>query len=494
LFMDTYHIGSQPLSITLIATILKSKAKLALDDSARGKIQSCRSYLDKKIGDSGKAVYGVNTGFGSLCKVKISDDDLEQLQYNLIRSHACGVGPVIPDEICKILLLLKIQSLSYGNSGVSVETVWRLIDFYNLDILPVIYEQGSLGASGDLCPLSHMSLALIGEGSVKYNGEIRPTAEVLKDFKLSALKLQSKEGLALLNGTQFMSSYAVYNLIKSQNIIHQSNKIAALSLEAYDCKAEPFLPQIHRVRNQSGQITTAKEIMELLSGSETFFAEKQQVQDPYSFRCIPQVHGACRDAIDYCKSIVEKEINGVTDNPNIFVEDDLIVSGGNFHGEPLALTLDFMAMALSELGNIAERRVYRLLSGARNLPEFLTPNPGLNSGLMIPQYTAASIVSQNKQLCTPASVDSISSCNEQEDHVSMGANAATKCLRVVENIEKILAIELLTAAQAFEFRRPLKSSIAIENFYTAYRSVVSFNESDRFLHLDIDKSLLFINA
>ena len=384
--------------------------------------------------------------------------------------------------------------MSYGNSGVSVETVWRLIDFYNLDILPVIYEQGSLGASGDLCPLSHMSLALIGEGSVKYNGEIRPTAEVLKDFKLSALKLQSKEGLALLNGTQFMSSYAVYNLIKSQNIIHQSNKIAALSLEAYDCKAEPFFPQIHRVRNQSGQITTAKEIMELLSGSETFFAEKQQVQDPYSFRCIPQVHGACRDAIDYCKSIVEKEINGVTDNPNIFVEDDLIVSGGNFHGEPLALTLDFLAMALSELGNIAERRVYRLLSGARNLPEFLTPNPGLNSGLMIPQYTAASIVSQNKQLCTPASVDSISSCNEQEDHVSMGANAATKCLRVVENIEKILAIELLTAAQAFEFRRPLKSSIAIENFYTAYRSVVSFNESDRFLHLDIDKSLMFINA
>ncbi|MBK9454195.1 MAG: histidine ammonia-lyase [Bacteroidetes bacterium] len=481
--MDTYHIGSQPLSITLIATILKSKAKLALDNSAREKIQLCRTYLDKKIGDSGKAVYGVNTGFGSLCKVKISDDDLEQLQYNLIRSHACGVGPVIPDEICKILLLLKIQSLSYGNSGVSVETVWRLIDFYNLDILPVIYEQGSLGASGDLCPLSHMSFALIGEGSVKYNGEIRPTAEVLKDFKLSALKLQSKEGLALLNGTQFMSSYAVYNLIKSQNIIHQSNKIAALSLEAYDCKAEPFLPQIHRVRNQSGQITTAKEIMELLSGSETFFAEKQQVQDPYSFRCIPQVHGACRDAIDYCKSIVEKEINGVTDNPNIFVEDDLIVSGGNFHGEPLALTLDFLAMALSELGNIAERRVYRLLSGARNLPEFLTPNPGLNSGLMIPQYTAASIVSQNKQLCTPASVDSISSCNEQEDHVSMGANAATKCLRVVENIEKILAIELLTAAQAFEFRRPLKSSIAIENFYTAYRLSVDFNKVDRFFIL-----------
>lgn len=490
--MDTYHIGAQPLTIALIDKIIKNKVKLALDDAAREKIQLCRTYLDKKIGDSGKAVYGVNTGFGSLCKVKISDNDLEQLQYNLIRSHACGTGPIIPDTICRILLLLKIQSLSYGNSGVSVETVWRLIDFFNLDILPVIYEQGSLGASGDLCPLSHMSLALIGEGKVKYNGEIRPTAEVLKDFKLTALKLQSKEGLALLNGTQFMSSYAVYNLIKADNIIKQSNKIAALSLEAYDCKAEPFSAQIHRVRNQDGQIETAKEILELLNGSETFFAEKEQVQDPYSFRCIPQVHGACRDAINYCRSIVEKEINGVTDNPNIFVEDDLIVSGGNFHGEPLALTLDFLAIALSEIGNISERRVYRLLSGARKLPEFLTPNPGLNSGLMIPQYTAASIVSQNKQLCTPASVDSISSCNEQEDHVSMGANAATKCLRVAENLEKILGIELLTAAQAFEFRRPAKTSVAIEQLYADYRQVVSFNTSDRFLAEDIEKSIHFL--
>ncbi len=490
--METYHIGAEPLSIALIDKIIKNKTKLALDDAAREKIQACRTYLDKKIADSGKAVYGVNTGFGSLCKVKISDNDLEQLQYNLIRSHACGTGPIIPDSICRILLLLKIQSLSYGNSGVSVETVWRLIDFFNLDILPIIHEQGSLGASGDLCPLSHMSLALIGEGKVKYNGEIRTAADVLKDFKLTPLKLQSKEGLALLNGTQFMSSYAVYNLIKAYNIIKQSNKIAALSLEAYDCKAEPFSAQIHRVRNQDGQIETAKEILELLNGSETFFSEKEQVQDPYSFRCIPQVHGACRDAINYCRSIVEKEINGVTDNPNIFVEDDLIVSGGNFHGEPLALTLDFLAIALSEIGNISERRVYRLLSGARKLPEFLTPNPGLNSGLMIPQYTAASIVSQNKQLCTPASVDSISSCNEQEDHVSMGANAATKCLRVAENLEKILGIELLTAAQAFEFRRPAKTSVAIEQFFADYRDIVSFNTSDRFLAEDIEKSIRFL--
>ncbi len=490
--MDTYHIGSKPLTIALVDEIIKNKVKLALHEDSRAKIQTCRTYLDKKIAESELAVYGVNTGFGSLCKVKISDNDLEQLQYNLIRSHASGVGPVIPQVITKILLLLKIQSLSYGNSGVSVETVWRLIDFYNLDILPVIYEQGSLGASGDLCPLSHMSLALIGEGSVIYNNEIRATADVLKDHKLTPLKLQSKEGLALLNGTQFMSAYAVFNLIKADNIIYQSNRIAALSLEAYDCKAEPFTAQIHRVRNQNGQIVTAKEIMDLLNGSETFFAPKEQVQDPYSFRCIPQVHGACRDAINYCKSIVELEINGVTDNPNIFVEDDLIVSGGNFHGEPLALTLDFLAIALSEIGNISERRVYRLLSGGRNLPEFLTPNPGLNSGLMIPQYTAASIVSQNKQLCTPASVDSISSCNEQEDHVSMGANAATKCLRVVENLEKIIAIELLTAAQAFEFRRPAKSSPTIEKLFLDFRHIVSFNDSDRYLHEDIEKSIAFI--
>ncbi len=491
--MPTHYISTDLLSIEQVREIISGKHQLALSDDARGRIQKCREYLDQKIAGSGKAVYGVNTGFGSLCKVKISDDELEQLQYNLIRSHACGTGEIIPDEICKILLLLKIQSLSYGNSGVSVETVWRLIDFFNHNIFPVIYEQGSLGASGDLCPLSHMSMALIGEGQVKFNGEIRNTKDVLSDFKLTPLKLKSKEGLALLNGTQFMSAYAVYNLIRAENIISKSNLIAALSLEAWDCKAEPFNEKIHLIRNQSGQIETAKEILNLLQGSELFFREKEQVQDPYSFRCIPQVHGACRDAIAYCRTIVEREINGVSDNPNVFVDDDQIVSGGNFHGEPLALTLDFLAIALSELGNIAERRVYRMLSGARNLPEFLTNEPGLHSGLMIPQYVAASIVSQNKQLCTPASVDSISSCNEQEDHVSMGANAATKCLRVTENIEKILAIELLTAAQAFEFRRPGKSSPVIEKLMSDFRQIVSVNNYDRYLHDDIEKSLEFVS-
>ena len=347
--MPTRYISSEHLSIARVREVISGNYLLALSDESRNKIQRCRDYLDQKIGDGGKAVYGVNTGFGSLCKVKISDDELEQLQYNLIRSHACGTGPVIPDEICKILLLLKIQSLSYGNSGVSVETVWRLIDFFNHGLLPVIYEQGSLGASGDLCPLAHMSMALIGEGKMKMNGEIRNTEDILKDYKLTPLKLRSKEGLALLNGTQFMNAYAVYNLIQAENILSKSNLVASLSLEAWDCKSEPFHYLIHKARNQNGQKIVAESIAELLKGSEIFFAEKDQVQDPYSFRCIPQVHGACFDAISYCKSIIENELNGVTDNPNVFVDEDLILSGGNFHGEPLALTLDFLAIALSEL-------------------------------------------------------------------------------------------------------------------------------------------------
>lgn len=490
--METFHLGADALTLEQIKDIIRNRKRIALSNEARERIQQCRSYLDKKLADNDRAVYGVNTGFGSLCKVKISDSELEELQYNLIRSHACGMGPVIPDQVCRILLLLKIQNLAFGFSGVTVETVWRLIDFYNLDILPVIYEQGSLGASGDLCPLAHMSLPLIGEGELKVQGVIRPATEVLKEAKLAPLKLQSKEGLALLNGTQFMASYAVHTLMKADNIIRQSTYIAGLSLEAYDCKSEPFHPTIHHIRNQHGQIAIAKAFMHLLEGSELFFAEKQQVQDPYSFRCIPQVHGACYDAIQYCKTIVEREINGVTDNPNVLVDEDMIVSGGNFHGEPLALTLDFMAMALSEMGNISERRVYRLLSGARGLPEFLTPDPGLHSGLMIPQYAAASIVSQNKQLCTPACVDSISSCNEQEDHVSMGANAATKCLRVAENVERILAIELLTAAQAFEFRRPAKTSPSLEHYYASYRTRVTFNTQDRFLHQDMIATEAFV--
>lgn len=489
--MSIHHISPAHLSIDDIGQILKAGSKLQLSEASLSKVQNCRDYLDKKLEDNEAAIYGVNTGFGSLCKVKISAGEIEQLQYNLIRSHACGTGDIIQDDIIRLMLLLKIQSLSYGHSGVSVNTVNRLADLFNLHILPVIYAQGSLGASGDLCPLAHMSMALIGEGEVRFENEIQLSADVLQRIGLSPIKLQSKEGLALLNGTQFISAHAVYCLLKAQKLTQLADLIACLSLEAWECRHEPFLPGIHALRNQIGQIAVAQNILNILHDSETFFMPKEQVQDPYSFRCIPQVHGATRDAVDYCRQIVEREINGVTDNPNVFPDDDLIISGGNFHGQPLAISLDLLAIAVSELANISERRIYRMLSGSRGLPEFLTLNPGLHSGLMIPQYAAASIVSQNKQLCTPASVDSIASCNEQEDHVSMGANAATKCVKVMENVEKVLAIELLTAAQAFDIRKG-RSSAAIQKLMADYRLVVPFLNEDRYLHADIKKSIKFL--
>jgi histidine ammonia-lyase len=439
-------------------------------------------------------IYGINTGFGSLCNVIISDENLSQLQENLVKSHACGTGDEVPQEIVKIMLLLKIQSLSYGNSGVQLQTVERLVDFYNNAILPVIYTQGSLGASGDLAPLAHLSLPLLGEGEVNFEGKKVHSSEVLKKFNWQPIVLQSKEGLALLNGTQFMSSYGSFILLKAMKYSYLADVISAISLEGFDGRIEPFNELIHYVRPHKGQIVTAKRMTELLEESQIIIQQKQHVQDPYSFRCIPQVHGASKDAIDYVKKVFKTEINSVTDNPNIFVGEDVIISGGNFHGQPLALALDFLAIALSELGSISERRTYQLISGLRGLPAFLVDNPGLNSGFMIPQYTAASIASQNKQLATPASIDSIVSSNGQEDHVSMGANAATKCLKVMENLERILAIELMNASQAIEFRRPLKSSDFIEMFLKSYREEVPFVKEDRILHYDIEKSVAFLNS
>jgi histidine ammonia-lyase len=392
------------------------------------------------------------------------------------------------------MLLLKIQSLSYGNSGVQLITVQRLVDFYNNDILPVIYNQGSLGASGDLAPLAHLSLPLLGEGEVYFSGFRQPAKKVLEKFDWEPIVLQSKEGLALLNGTQFMSSYGCYILLKAMKYSYFADVIAAISLEGFDGRIEPFNELIHYVRPHKGQINTAKRMTELLEGSQILAQPKQHVQDPYSFRCIPQVHGASKDTIDYVKKVFKTEINSVTDNPNIFVGEDIIISGGNFHGQPLALALDFLAIALSELGSISERRTYQLISGLRGLPAFLVDNPGLNSGFMIPQYTAASIASQNKQLATPASVDSIVSSNGQEDHVSMGANAATKCLRIMDNLERILAIELMNASQAIEYRRPLHSSDFIEMFLKSYREEVSLVKEDRILHYDIEKSIAFLNS
>lgn len=482
-----HFLNTNFLTLDHLASILSQA--VALDESSIANIQKCRDFLDTKMQEEDQTYYGINTGFGSLCNVKISIEDIEQLQENLVLSHACGVGAQVPSEIVKIMLLLKIQNFVYGHSGVSIQVVNRLVDFYNQDILPVVYQLGSLGASGDLAPLAHLSLPLINKGWV-YKSGVKIKSEHLT---FQALKLQSKEGLALLNGTQFMNSYAVWCLLKIKKLIQWADLIAAVSFEGFDATPEPFTAQIHTVRNHEGQIAVAKNMRRILSGSAIAAAKKSQVQDPYSFRCIPQVHGATRDAVAHAEKIVTQEMNAVTDNPLIFPDDDLILSGGNFHGQPLAINLDYLAIAVSELASISERRTYLLISGQRGLPPFLIKRAGLDSGLMIAQYTAASIVSKNKQLSTPASVDSIVSSNGQEDHVSMGANAATKLYEVVNNTELVLAIELLNAAQALEFRRPLQSSSLIENVMSAYRQKIPFMEKDRIVHDDIMASVAFMN-
>ncbi|MBC7494315.1 MAG: histidine ammonia-lyase [Flavobacterium sp.] len=491
---NTHYISSKFLQFDDLHEILNQNKTLILSNESKLKIQKCRDYLDKKIASSDEPIYGINTGFGSLCNVKISNENLSKLQSNLVKSHACGTGDMVPAEIVKIMLLLKIQSLNYGFSGVQLQTVERLIDFYNNDVLPIIYTQGSLGASGDLAPLAHLALPLLGEGEVFFKGKIVHSSTVLSNFGWQPLILQSKEGLALLNGTQFMSAYGCYILLKALKYSYFADLIASISIDGFNGRIEPFDELIHLIRPHKGQLATAKQVSLFLSDSQISAQSKMHVQDPYSFRCVPQVHGATKDAINYVKNVFVTEINSVTDNPNIFVENDKIISGGNFHGQPLAISLDFLAIALSELGSISERRTFQLISGQRELPSFLIENPGLNSGFMIPQYTAASIASQNKQLATPASIDSIVSSNGQEDHVSMGANAATKCLKIMENVERILAIELMNAAQAIEFRRPLQSSTFIELFLKSYRQEVSFVNEDRILHYDLIKSVAFLNS
>ncbi|MFT5821207.1 MAG: histidine ammonia-lyase [Crocinitomix sp.] len=492
--MTEHHIDVEHLSIDKVKEIINTKATLKLSDAATARITKCRQYLDDKMSTGTDVFYGINTGFGSLCDTVISKEDLGTLQRNLVISHACGIGEEVPQAIVKLMLFLKVQGLSYGHSGIQLETAQRLLDFYNNDITPVVYQQGSLGASGDLAPLAHMSLPLLGEGNVYYKDELMTAAEMLKKMNWEPLALKSKEGLALLNGTQFMSSYGVWILINAHQLSIAANVIAATSADAFDVRPNPFYHNVNVVRNQKGQIDTAKQMREILAGSQLMEQEKKHVQDPYSFRCIPQVHGATKDAIDYATTIFEREINAVTDNPTIFPDTDEIISAGNFHGQPLAITLDLMGIALAELGNISERRTYQMIGGTRGLPAFLVANPGINSGFMIPQYAAASVVSQNKQLATPASVDSIESSNGQEDHVSMGANSATKCYRITENLGKILGIELFNAAQALHFRRPSKSSDLIETLVGKYREIVPFIENDIFMQPEIEKSIQFIKT
>ncbi len=490
--MKKHLISAEHLTFETIHAIISQDIKLELSADAKLRIEKCRNYLDQKMTDIERPVYGITTGFGSLCNITIPAEDLSTLQKNLVMSHACGLGEEVPQEIVKLMLLLKIHALSLGHSGVQVITVERLIELFNNNILPLVYQQGSLGASGDLAPLAHLSLPLLGMGEVYFEGKRTDMEVVNKKMGWEPITLKSKEGLALLNGTQFMSAYGTYMVMKAQKISDLADIIGATSLEAYDGRIEPFHQLIHQIRPHRGQLKTAENFNNLLNGSQIIVQAKAHVQDPYSFRCIPQVHGASKDTIDYVASVVETEINSVTDNPTVFPDEDLVISAGNFHGQPLALVLDFLAIALAELGNISERRIYQLIAGKRNLPSFLVAAPGLNSGFMIPQYTAASIVSQSKTLTMPSSSDSIESSQGQEDHVSMGANAATKTYRILGNTERVLAIELMNAAQALEFRRPLISSPFIEAFVKEYRQHIPFIENDSVMYPLMNKSVEFL--
>jgi len=488
-----FEITPDDLTFEIIQDILENDVKLQLSEESKKLIQKSKDYLDRKLQETNKPIYGINTGFGALCDIVISNDQLSTLQENLVISHACNIGPEIPADVVKLMLLLKGHALSKGNSAVQLITVQRILDLFNNNVLPIVREQGSLGASGDLAPLAMLFLPLLGLGEVNFEGQRVEAKNVIKKLGWQPIKLEAKEGLALLNGTQFMGAHGVYTLLKTFRIIDQADIIGALSLDAFDGLLEPFSANIQKIRPHKGQGVSAANFRYILQESEMQTKTKKHIQDPYSFRCIPQVHGAVKDAVNYVAGVFEIEINSVTDNPTVFPDDDMIISGGNFHGEPLAIALDFLAIALSELGSISERRTYRLIAGERGLPEFLVANPGVNSGFMIPQYAAASIVSQNKQYCTPSSVDSIPSSNEQEDHVSMGGNGATKALKVALNSEKILAIELYNAAQAMDFRRPVKTSPFLEKFKKEYREKVAFVERDVLMYVGINKTIEFLN-
>lgn len=490
--MKEFNIDQLTHSYEDIVCLLDPECKIRLGEESRARIIKCRTYLDERMKNQKAPIYGVTTGFGSLCNVSVDKDQLSQLQKNLVMSHACGLGDEVRSEIVRLMIALKIKSLAYGYSGCQIETVERLVAFFNEGVTPVVYQQGSLGASGDLAPLANMCLPLLGLGEFYYKGEKHRGEELEAMFGWKPITLVSKEGLALLNGTQFMLAHSVWSLIHAKHISEMADRVAVVSLEAFNGRKEPFTHGVHAVRPHAGQIETAKIIREYLEGSEMINGEGKEVQDPYSFRCVPQVHGASKDAIRYVESVFMTEVNSATDNPTILPDEDAVISAGNFHGQPLSITLDFLAIAVAELGSISERRTYQLISGKRGLPSFLVAKSGLNSGFMIPQYAQASVVSQNKQLCTPCVVDTIDSSQGQEDHVSMGANAATKCVRVVENVEKILGIEIMNAAQAFEFRRPKKSSPAIEQFVADYRKVVPFIEEDTIMYTHIANSTEFI--
>ena len=492
--LENITLGAAPLSYHQYEQIAKGNARLTLDPVAAERISRSRAFLEERTKTRKTPIYGVNTGFGALCNIVVGEEDLGKLQTNLVRSHACGAGAEIDERIVRLMMALKVQSFAVGVSGIRLKVVEQIIAMYNSGAIPVIYELGSLGASGDLAPLAHLSLPLLGEGEVWLEGEKTSTQDALSELGekgWKAMELASKEGLALLNGTQFMSAHGIYALIQARRIDFFADQLAALSTLAYDGRIEPFTPGVHLTRPHTGQILTAERLLNWLEPCEAMHREKEHVQDPYSFRCVPQVHGASKGAIKHMMDVFEVEVNAATDNPVVLSDEGRIISAGNFHGQPLALALDYGALAIHEYGSISERRTYQLIAGRRGLPPFLVKNPGINSGLMIAQYTAASMVSQNKQLCTPASADSIESSNGQEDHVSMGANAATKLLKVVDNVYGILGVELLNAVQALWIRGEAVEG-ELGALFNDFLAVSPAIEEDIYLHerMELAKNFL----
>ena len=477
--------GVDHFTIADVIDIIHGKKKAKLDKHSKEQI--LKSYQNvQKIVKSDKTVYGINTGFGPLCETKISEEETSKLQENLIISHAVGVGKPIDKELSKIMMVCKIHALSKGFSGISLEVVERLITMMEKDIIPVVPEQGSVGASGDLAPLAHLVLPLLGLGQVWENGKPHSTGIILEEHGLKPLRLQAKEGLALINGTQFILAHAVLGLDKFEYLLNLADLAAAFSIEAYQGSASPFKKELHEIRPYKGSKHVAKRMVKFLKGSENLDYHENcgRVQDPYSLRCVPQVHGASRNAFEHLKELAETELNSVTDNPIVLSEEEAI-SGGNFHGQLMALPLDYATLAAAELGNISDRRSYLLLEGKYGLPKLLVESSGLNSGFMIPQYTTAALVTENKTLCFPASADSVPTSLGQEDHVSMGSISGRKFNQVLGNLEHILAIELMFAAQGLEFRRPLKSSKVIEENYEIIRKKVKKLENDRLIGEDI---------
>jgi histidine ammonia-lyase len=489
-----FQYGIDQLSVAKIFGILKGEIKAVITEEAIAKIKTCRSKVDV-MSNGNKAVYGVNTGFGPLCDVQISASETSLLQKNLILTHAVGVGKPIDKQLSKIMMITKVHALCQGFSGIRYEVIERIIYFIENDLLPVVPEQGSVGASGDLAPLSHLFLPLIGEGEFWNEDKIVSAKEILEKHQLIPIELAAKEGLALINGTQFILAHAIKGLDTMQYLLDLADVAGAMSIEGYQGSSSPFREELHAIRPYQGTIEVAKRMRQLFNNSENMASHEScvRVQDPYSMRCIPQVHGASRNAFYHLMELATIEMNSVTDNPIILSETEAI-SGGNFHGQPLAMVLDYASLAASELGNISDRRCFLLLEGKFGLPRLLTESGGLNSGFMIPQYTTAALVTENKSLCFPPSADSIPTSLGQEDHVSMGSISGRKFNQILENIEKIFAIELLYAAQALEFRRPYKFSAITEDNYGIIRAKVAKLNEDRLLKDDINNMINLVKS